>query len=143
EHGADGPRRTLSQRVASRHRAEGSEPGGEPMSNCWSRLRAMTVLVGVAMLLAAPVAAAPVRAAAAGVAGCAAPSREALPGVPWAQQRLRPDRAWPLTRGDSVLVAVLGTGGSAAAPALARAGLPGLDVRNGRLADTDCARDGT
>src|SRR5262249_50358967 len=130
---------------------ERSEHGGEPMSNCWSRLRAMTVLVGVAMLLAAPVAAAPVRAAAAGVAGGAAPSPGAVPGGPGAQQRPRPDPASPparggagrVTRGDSVLVAVLGTGVSAAAPALAGAVLPGLDVRNGRLADTDCAGYGT
>src|SRR5262249_13275287 len=38
---ANEPRRPARQRMASRHPEERSEHGGEPMSGCWSRLRAM------------------------------------------------------------------------------------------------------
>jgi membrane-anchored mycosin MYCP len=78
------------------------------------------------------------------VAGdCAAPATGRAAGVPPAQRLLAPDRAWPLTRGAGVRVAVLATGVSAAAPALSGAVLPGIDVRTGGRADTDCAGLGT
>src|SRR6266550_24709 len=63
--------------------------------------------------------------------------------LPWAQQRLAPERAWMLTRGGSVTVAVLDTGVSRSAPALAGRVLPGRDVRTGGPADSDCAGHGT
>lgn len=66
-----------------------------------------------------------------------------FPAVPWAQQRLAPHRAWELSRGDGVVVAVVDTGVSAAAPALAGRVLPGRDVRTDGRADSDCTGHGT
>jgi len=63
--------------------------------------------------------------------------------VPWAQRRLAPQRAWELSRGDGVVVAVIDTGVSAAAPALAGRVLPGRDIRTGGRADSDCSGHGT
>ncbi|MGX7828853.1 S8 family serine peptidase [Actinokineospora sp. 24-640] len=77
-----------------------------------------------------------------GTTGECAPAEAVRAGAePWAQLRLAPSRAWPLTRG-AVTVAVVGTGVSAAAPALAGAVLPGTDLAGGR-GDTDCAGHGT
>jgi hypothetical protein len=39
---------------------------------------------------------------------CATPSGEIEKAVPWAQQRLAPDRVWPLSRGEGVTVGVVG-----------------------------------
>jgi len=74
---------------------------------------------------------------------CAGSATTADPSVPWAQRRLGGDRAWVLTRGGSTLVAVVDTGVSATAPALAGAVEPGVDVRSGGRADTDCSGHGT
>jgi membrane-anchored mycosin MYCP len=74
---------------------------------------------------------------------CARAATTADPGVPWAQRRLGSDRAWVLTRGGSTLVAVVDTGVSAAAGALAGAVAPGVDVVSGGRADTDCSGHGT
>jgi type VII secretion-associated serine protease mycosin len=65
------------------------------------------------------------------------------PKTPWAQQRLAAERAWVLTRGGSTLVAVVDTGVSARAAALAGAVLAGRDVMSGGAADTDCSGHGT
>ncbi|MEU5844934.1 S8 family serine peptidase [Saccharopolyspora shandongensis] len=70
---------------------------------------------------------------------CAAPADEVSEARGWALQRLAPDRVWGLTRGDSVQVAVVGTGVSAASPALAGAVLPGADLTGGGAADDDCS----
>jgi type VII secretion-associated serine protease mycosin len=75
--------------------------------------------------------------------GCAGPSAAVRDAVPWAQQQLRPSSVWDLTQGAGQTVAVLDSGVSAAAPALAGAVLPGLDVATGGPASTDCAGHGT
>ncbi len=79
------------------------------------------------------------------VDGCAAPATGVVTATPWPQRRLAPERAWALSRGGSALVAVVDTGVSAAAPALAGAVLPGRDLLppGNRRADNDCAGRGT
>ncbi|GLY28933.1 peptidase S8 [Kineosporia sp. NBRC 101731] len=74
---------------------------------------------------------------------CAPAAKESLPGIPWAQQRLAPAQVWTLARGDGELVAVIGTGVSAKAPALKGAVLAGRDVRTGGRADSDCSGHST
>lgn len=75
--------------------------------------------------------------------GCAGPSAAVSTAMPWAQRQLRPSAVWDLTEGAGQTVAVLDSGVSAAAPALAGAVLPGLDVATGGPADTDCVGHGT
>ncbi len=74
---------------------------------------------------------------------CARPVIVPDPAVPWAQRRLGADRAWVLTKGGGVLVAVVDTGVSAVSPALAGAVDPGRDVLTGGRADNDCSGHGT
>lgn len=74
---------------------------------------------------------------------CAAPAKTVVRDVPWAQRVLGPDRAWALTRGGGLVVGVVDTGVSGAAPALAGAVLPGLDVSTNHAADSDCRGHGT
>ncbi|WP_431916143.1 S8 family serine peptidase [Micromonospora wenchangensis] len=103
------------------------------------------MLVGLGVLVAPPAGA-----AAAGeppplptTAGrCVGPSPVTVRETPWALRLLAPQASWPLTRGAGVVVAVVDTGVSAAAPALAGAVRPGADVTGGR-ADSDCAGRGT
>lgn len=59
----------------------------------------------------------------------------------WAQRRMAASRAWSLAEG-AVRVAVVGTGVSAQAPALAGAVLRGTDLANG-AGDSDCSGHGT
>ncbi|MEU1755145.1 S8 family serine peptidase [Micromonospora matsumotoense] len=73
---------------------------------------------------------------------CVGPSPVTAREAPWAQRLLAPQAIWPLTRGAGVVVAIVDTGVSAAAPALAGAVRPGVDVTGGR-ADSDCAGRGT
>jgi type VII secretion-associated serine protease mycosin len=65
--------------------------------------------------------------------------------VPWAQRQLAPERAWTLTKGDGITVAVVDTGVDGAIPQLRGAVLPGVDTtRPGREpADNDCFGHGT
>jgi len=79
----------------------------------------------------------------AGQTGCAGPSSAVSTAVPWAQQQLVPSSVWDLTQGAGQTVAVLDSGVSATAPALAGAVLPGLDVATGGPANSDCAGHGT
>jgi membrane-anchored mycosin MYCP len=74
---------------------------------------------------------------------CVGVSRAVQTAVPWAQQQFRPTSVWGLTKGAGQTVAVLDSGVSAAAPALAGAVLPGLNTSTGHSADTDCAGHGT
>ncbi len=92
---------------------------------------------------AVTVSAAPVATAGPADAQCAGPATTPGPRTPWAQLRLGAERAWVLTRGESTLVAVLDTGVSATAPALAGAVEAGRDVVSGGRADTDCSGHGT
>lgn len=75
------------------------------------------------------------------VGQCTPPSETPAKTVSWAQQRMGADRVWPLTKGD-VIVGVVDTGVSAAAPALSGAVLPGTDL-NGGPGDDDCFGRGT
>ncbi|PZS30230.1 MAG: type VII secretion-associated serine protease mycosin [Pseudonocardiales bacterium] len=66
--------------------------------------------------------------------------------VPWAQNSLDPDRAWPFSRGAGVTVAVIDSGIDSDHPQLAQPGkvLPGFDFIRGRAnADFDCVSHGT
>jgi len=74
---------------------------------------------------------------------CAGSSGAVRAGRPWAQGELEPSSAWSLTQGSGQTVAVLDSGVSAAAPALAGAVLAGLDVGTRSPADTDCGGHGT
>ncbi len=56
--------------------------------------------------------------AAAAPAGCGPSFSNPVADTPWPLTRLRPDLAWPLSRGRGVTVAVIDSGGSTAAPSL-------------------------
>ncbi|MCI2417482.1 type VII secretion-associated serine protease mycosin [Saccharopolyspora sp. K220] len=76
--------------------------------------------------------------------GCRQPPIRSEPSRPWAQQMLTPERAWELTRGAGVTVAVIDSGVDAGTPQLAGAVLGGVDVLNqGGAANTDCVGHGT
>jgi type VII secretion-associated serine protease mycosin len=83
-------------------------------------------------------------AAAAAAADCI-PAPPALdPSVPWAQHRLRPERAWSLSTGANILVGVVDTGVDSASPQLAGRVERGIDLlNNGGSADSDCLGHGT
>ena len=77
-------------------------------------------------------------------AQCSAPSKTVLRPVPWAQRRLDPKRAWELTRGEGVTVAVIDTGVDATVRQLDGQVLPGVDLLGGgKRADDDCFGHGT
>lgn len=101
--------------------------------------RLAVVLTGTALSGAPPLAAA----APAQAQGCAVPATTVVRDVPWAQQLLKPERAWVLTRGGGVVVAVVDTGVSATTPALTGAVYPGRDVTTNSRADSDCTGHGT
>lgn len=64
--------------------------------------------------------------------------------VPWAQRALGPERVWPFTRGQGVVVAVLDSGVDAQHPQLRGRVLDGYDVlAGGGPANTDCHGTGT
>lgn len=74
-----------------------------------------------------------------------APRRaEVLPARPWEDRQLDPARAWPVSRGAGVVVAVIDSGVDGDHPQLAGRVLPGFDfVRNVPGAQFDCAPHGT
>jgi membrane-anchored mycosin MYCP len=75
--------------------------------------------------------------------GCARPSPVRVDSVPWPQRMLRPDLAWPFTRGAGITVAVLDTGVDAATPALAGRVDPPLDTVTPHTPGGDCIGHGT
>jgi len=78
---------------------------------------AMTTLV-IGAPVVAPAAAAPPR----GACSRPEPGRRTEPLLPWAQQLLKPQRAWPFSTGSGVTVAVVDSGVDADHPQLRRAG---------------------
>jgi membrane-anchored mycosin MYCP len=124
-----------------------------------ARLPAALAMLGIAVMaapglvLGAPAA----RGATAGAAGggaadapavlapsqCIGRSGRPSTAVPWPQQLLQPARLWSMTTGAGQTIAVLDSGVSAAAPALAGAVLPGRNMLTGHPADTDCLGHGT
>lgn len=75
---------------------------------------------------------------------CAPPATSPVRELPWAQQRLAPGRAWSLTRGGGITVAVIDSGVDATVPQLAGRVLPGVDIlREPGRGDTDCVGHGT
>ncbi|GAA1027976.1 MULTISPECIES: type VII secretion-associated serine protease mycosin [Amycolatopsis] len=75
---------------------------------------------------------------------CAPPSSVVVKAVPWAQTRLVPERAWPLSRGGGQLVAVIDTGVDGSVPQLAGKVEPGQDIVRGNApAQDDCVGHGT
>lgn len=67
------------------------------------------------------------------------------PDIPWPQRHLTPERAWALTEGAGVVVAVLDSGVDARSPQLSGRVLPGVDLTRtgGGRADSDCLGHGT
>lgn len=75
---------------------------------------------------------------------CLPPSATVVAEKPWAQRRLTPERAWPLTTGAGVTVAVVDTGVDASVPQLAGRVLPGVDMWNPKgTGNSDCLGHGT
>ncbi|WP_207631679.1 MULTISPECIES: type VII secretion-associated serine protease mycosin [unclassified Actinopolyspora] len=76
---------------------------------------------------------------------CRRPPVETARSRPWAQERLAPERAWELSRGEGVTVAVIDSGVDATTPQLAGGVLDGVDVLSDgtSTADTDCLGHGT
>ncbi|MET8524143.1 type VII secretion-associated serine protease mycosin [Micromonospora sp. NPDC005172] len=98
-----------------------------------------TTLLGVGPVWAAPVLP-PLR-----TGQCLPAPASSIPDIPWPQRHLTPERAWTLTEGAGVVVAVLDSGVDARSPQLARRVLPGVDLTRtgGRRADSDCLGHGT
>ncbi|MFE7352497.1 S8 family serine peptidase [Streptomyces sp. NPDC057543] len=75
---------------------------------------------------------------------CVKPSTKHSDLTPWPQHFIAPSRAWPLSRGAGVTVAVVDTGVDAArTPALAGRVKAGPDVASGGTAGKDCTGHGT
>ncbi|HJP80006.1 MAG TPA: S8 family serine peptidase [Pseudonocardiaceae bacterium] len=75
---------------------------------------------------------------------CAAPSGVYTGPVPWAQLLLAPGKAWPLSNGSGVQVAVLGTGVDPGNAQFAAGQVqPGIDLLGGVPSAPDCDGQGT
>ncbi|WP_068798022.1 type VII secretion-associated serine protease mycosin [Pseudonocardia sp. HH130630-07] len=75
--------------------------------------------------------------------GCLPPPPANSPDVPWSQQQLRPERAWELTQGAGVVVAIVDSGVDGSIPQLRDRVLPGVDITGGGAANSDCVGHGT
>lgn len=75
---------------------------------------------------------------------CEQRAAEPIEGMPWQQDRVDAERAWPQATGRGVLVAVIDTGVDAGVPQLEGHVLPGADIVNsGGDAAIDCDGHGT
>jgi type VII secretion-associated serine protease mycosin len=93
---------------------------------------------GVVVPLAAP------GVAVAAPAACGPSFPDKLTNTPWPLQRLHPELAWPMTKGDGVVVAVIDSGVSTTHPSLKDQVLPGKDfLLAGGVGDCDQAAHGT
>lgn len=118
----------------------GRAAGGHRLGVAGRGMRAVASVVAGGALTGVPVlTGTPARAA----VQCAAPAKTVVRAEPWAQRAMAPERAWVLTRGGGLVVGVVDTGVSAAAPALAGSVLPGRDVITNHAADVDCRGHGT
>ncbi|MFG1917523.1 type VII secretion-associated serine protease mycosin [Micromonospora sp. NPDC048898] len=99
---------------------------------------AFTIVTGWPVAVAAPTP--PPRAG-----GCLRPPETVETGVPWAQERLGVERAWPLSRGQGVTVAIVDTGVATNSPQLGGRVLAGVDLTAAGQprADDDCFGHGT
>ncbi|MEV7598041.1 S8 family serine peptidase [Kitasatospora sp. NPDC089797] len=75
--------------------------------------------------------------------GCLQPSDRTADGAGWARAELRPEDAWPVSRGAGVTVAVVGSGVDAGAPALAGRLQLGPRLTGSGDAGRDCVGYGT
>jgi membrane-anchored mycosin MYCP len=74
---------------------------------------------------------------------CVGASPVRFAGVPWPVARMAPQLSWPLSRGAGVTVAVVDSGVSGSAPALAGAVQPGVNVVSRGAGNSDCQGRGT
>jgi membrane-anchored mycosin MYCP len=74
---------------------------------------------------------------------CVGPSSDISPATPWPQTYLDAGLLRSFTTGAGQVVAVVDTGVSAAAPALAGSVLPGASMAGSGSGDTDCLGEGT
>jgi membrane-anchored mycosin MYCP len=87
---------------------------------------------------------APAASAAPTAGSCLIAPSQVSSAVPWPQQRLDYQGAWPLTQGQGVTVAVIDSGVDASAPQLAGRVENGFDVQRGSgAANSDCLGHGT
>ncbi|GAB1691049.1 type VII secretion-associated serine protease mycosin [Krasilnikovia sp. M28-CT-15] len=75
--------------------------------------------------------------------GCSPAARVTFTGQPWAQRRLTPQRAWMLTRGAGVTVAVIDSGVDPSVPQLAGHVGAGANLVARGPGDVDCVAHGT
>ncbi|WP_431676430.1 S8 family serine peptidase [Kitasatospora sp. KL5] len=75
--------------------------------------------------------------------GCVKPSGSTTDRTPWAQIFLRPEAAWPLSRGAGVTVAVVGSGVDGSSGALDGRLVPGPRLQGTGGSDRDCVGHGT
>ncbi|MER6999312.1 type VII secretion-associated serine protease mycosin [Streptomyces sp. NPDC000410] len=101
--------------------------------------KAAVVLVGTSLVYTAAL---PVPVAAA--ADCAPVAVQTTPDLPWSQARLDFQKAWNLTKGEGVTVAVVDSGVDGSVPQLRGQVLRGSDaVGTSGRGDTDCVGHGT
>lgn len=82
--------------------------------------------------------------AAAAPSACGPSYTDKLTETPWPLTRLHPELAWPMTKGDGVIVAVIDSGVSTIHPSLKDQVLPGKDfVQSTGVGDCDQAAHGT